>query len=180
MVLGAGLGLRQSEARGLTFDRVEFLRRQIVIDRQAAHGSSDWVPPKTANSDRVVPADEVVLDAVNAHVAQFGVADNGLLFQGRDSGSMHSHGVWNTKWRRARERAGIADVRYHDLRHHFASELLGHGVSIVAVAAAMGDEPTTVLNVYGHLTEADDDRIRGVIGSLWTADVAPADEVSES
>jgi hypothetical protein len=34
----------------------------------------------------------------------------------------------------------------------------------------MGDEPSTVPSVYGHLTEADDDRIRGVIGSLWATD----------
>jgi integrase len=180
VVLGAGLGLRQSEARGLTLDRVEFLRRQVRIDRQAAHGSSEWVPPKSANSDRVIPADAVVLDAVNAHVAEFGVGEEGLLLRGAVTGRMHSHGQWNTKWRRARTRAGLPDARYHDLRHHFASELLGHGVSLPAVAAAMGDEPTTVLRVYGHLTEADDDRIRTVIGGLWVDPLRPSEESSGS
>jgi integrase len=34
IVIGAGLGLRQSEAAGLTVDRVDFLRRSITIDRQ--------------------------------------------------------------------------------------------------------------------------------------------------
>jgi site-specific recombinase XerD len=53
------------------------------------------------------------------------------------------------------------------LRHHYASELLGHGVSLVAVASAMGDDPTTALRVYGHLTASNDDRIRAVIGKLW-------------
>jgi integrase len=168
VVLGAGLGLRQSEARGLTLDRVEFLRRQVRVDRQAAHGSSDWVPPKSANSDRSVPADDVVLDAINAHVAEFGVSDEGLLLRGAVTGRMHSHGQWNTKWRRARTRADLHEDRYHDLRHHFASELLGHGVGLPAVAAAMGDDPVTVLRTYGHLTASDDDRIRGVIHEMWT------------
>src|SRR4051794_39570461 len=34
IVLGAGLGLRQSEAAGLTADRVDFLRRTVTVDRQ--------------------------------------------------------------------------------------------------------------------------------------------------
>jgi integrase len=32
IVIGAGLGLRQSEAAGLTVDRVDFLRRSVTID----------------------------------------------------------------------------------------------------------------------------------------------------
>jgi integrase len=179
VILGAGLGLRASEARGLTIDRVEFLRRRVRIDRQAAHGSAEWVPPKSHNSDRVVPADDFVLDAVNAHVAEFGVGDDGLLLRGKVTGRMHSHGQWNTKWRRAREKAGMPSARYHDLRHHYASELLGHGVSLVAVASAMGDDPTTVLKVYGHLTASDDERIRAVIGKLWEADNEALEEIGE-
>lgn len=34
IVIGAGLGLRQSEAAGLAVDRVDFLRRSVTIDRQ--------------------------------------------------------------------------------------------------------------------------------------------------
>jgi len=40
----------------------------------------------------------------------------------------------------------------------------------VAVASARGDDPATVLRTYAHLTGSDDDRIRGVIGSLWKAE----------
>ena len=34
IAIGAGLGLRQSEAAGLTVDRVDFLRRVVTVDRQ--------------------------------------------------------------------------------------------------------------------------------------------------
>jgi hypothetical protein len=34
LTLGLGAGLRQSEATGLTLDRVDFLRRELTIDRQ--------------------------------------------------------------------------------------------------------------------------------------------------
>ncbi len=34
IVLAAGMGLRQGECFGLTVDRVDFLRRQVRVDRQ--------------------------------------------------------------------------------------------------------------------------------------------------
>ncbi len=34
LTLGLGAGLRQGEATGLTVDRVDFLRRQLTVDRQ--------------------------------------------------------------------------------------------------------------------------------------------------
>jgi hypothetical protein len=34
LTLGLGAGVRQSEATGLTVDRVDFLRRQLTVDRQ--------------------------------------------------------------------------------------------------------------------------------------------------
>ena len=109
-------------------------------------------------------------EEINRHIELFGVAEDGLLLRGAVTGRMHSYGQWGTKWDRARTRAKLPKARYHDLRHHYASELLGHGVSVVAVASAMGDDPATVLRTYAHLTGSDDDRIRGVIGSLWKAE----------
>jgi hypothetical protein len=37
VLLGAALGLRQSEASAVTVDRVDFLRREVRIDRQFSH-----------------------------------------------------------------------------------------------------------------------------------------------
>ena len=34
IVFAAGMGLRQGECFGLTVDRVDFLRRQVRVDRQ--------------------------------------------------------------------------------------------------------------------------------------------------
>ena len=37
-----------------------------------------------------------------------------------------------------------------------ASEMLGDGLSVVAVAAVLGDIPTSVLRTYGHLVNSDE------------------------
>src|SRR5262249_516480 len=50
VVLGAGTGLRQGEAFGLTTDRTDFLRRTLSVDRQLVlmpGGAPAFGPPKT-------------------------------------------------------------------------------------------------------------------------------------
>lgn len=62
VVIGAGLGLRQSEAAGLTVDRIDFLRRSVTVDRQwqqaTASATGAFTAPKTEASTRIVPADQ--------------------------------------------------------------------------------------------------------------------------
>ena len=47
--------------------------------------------------------------------------------------------------------------------HTLASELLSAGLSPIAVAAVLGDEPGTVLDTYGHVVASDHDRVRSVV-----------------
>jgi integrase len=53
-------------------------------------------------------------------------------------------------------------IRFHDLRHAFASMLIPAGCSVKAVSAALGHSAAaTTLNLYSHLWRGDEDRIRG-------------------
>lgn len=57
------------------------------------------------------------------------------------------------KFRRLRERAGV-DIRLHDLRHAYASHLLGEGVPLPEVAALLGHTRiSTTANTYAHVVE---------------------------
>jgi integrase len=58
VTLAAGTGLRQGEIFGLTVDRIDFLRRQLTVDRQLVtmpDRAPYLAPPKTQASVRVVP-----------------------------------------------------------------------------------------------------------------------------
>jgi integrase len=57
VALGAGLGLRQGEAFGLTLPRVDFLRRKVHVLSQAQRGQLE-ADLKTEALTRTVPADE--------------------------------------------------------------------------------------------------------------------------
>jgi integrase len=59
VTLAAGTGLRQGEMLGLTTDRIDFLRRQLTVDRQLItmpDRAPYLAPPKTQASVRVVPS----------------------------------------------------------------------------------------------------------------------------
>jgi integrase len=54
-------------------------------------------------------------------------------------------------WRRIRARAGLQDVRLHDLRHSFASFLVNEGVSLYVVQALLGHANARTTQRYAHL-----------------------------
>ncbi len=56
-------------------------------------------------------------------------------------------------WERIRVRAGLGDVRLHDLRHSFASFLVNSGVSLYVVQGLLGHSHTRYTQRYAHLTE---------------------------
>ena len=57
----------------------------------------------------------------------------------------------------------------HDLRHHYASTMLAHGLPPVAVAEWLGhdDGGALVMATYGHLMPSSEDRMRAVQATAW-------------
>jgi integrase len=54
-------------------------------------------------------------------------------------------------WRRIRERAGLADVRIHDLRHSFASNAIGLGEALPIIGKLLGHTQVQTTARYAHL-----------------------------
>jgi integrase len=54
-------------------------------------------------------------------------------------------------WDRIRHRAGLTDVRLHDLRHSFASFLVNQGVSLYVVQDLLGHTQPRTTQRYAHL-----------------------------
>ena len=55
-------------------------------------------------------------------------------------------------WDVARKRAGLRDVRMHDLRHSFASELVNRGRSLYEVQILLGHSTSKMTQRYAHLS----------------------------
>ena len=58
-------------------------------------------------------------------------------------------------WRRACKRAGIADLRFHDLRHEATSRFFEKGLNVMEVAAIMGHKDLRMLQRYANLRAED-------------------------
>ena len=71
-------------------------------------------------------------------------------------------------WRRIRERAGLEDVRIHDLRHSFASRALALGESLTMIGKLLGHTQVQTTARYAHLArdsiQSAASRITGSIG----------------
>ncbi len=66
-------------------------------------------------------------------------------------GDGHFEGVPKV-WRRVRERAGLSDVRMHDLRHSFASVAVAGGASLPVIGALLGHKHSATTQRYAHLS----------------------------
>jgi integrase len=65
------------------------------------------------------------------------------------AGSKHSV---QAAWMRARDKAGLGDVRFHDLRHSAASEMVNAGVPLYTVGQVLGHKDPRSTQRYSHLT----------------------------
>jgi len=171
VIAAAGTGMRQGELFGLTTDRVNFLERRIVVDRQLVSVNNEaprFGPPKTAASNRRIPLPVVVGDALLEHLARFPLGPDGLIFTNEYGAPLRRSG-FNTMWRRSV--AGVTSERvvFHALRHYYASLLIRHGESVKVVQERLGHASAAeTLDTYSHLWPDSDDRTReavdGVLG----------------
>lgn len=171
--VGATTGLRQGELLGLTVDRVDFLRKQLRVDRQLvtpATGDPHFGPPKSKASVRVVPLPQVTIDALAAHIATFPPGDDGLVFTTSDGRPVRRNRA-SEMWRTAADTAGLPPrTGMHALRHFYASVLIRGGESVKVVQSRLGHaSPVETLEIYAGLWPDDDDRTRSVIDAAFRA-----------
>ncbi len=138
-------GMRAGEIQSLRCHQVDLERRVIRLD-------------KTKNgSARSVPLIEPAVDVLRAAVAhEIRPADTDLVFWGEPGRDGQRRPFeFNPAWRRARQRAGITGLRFHDLRHEAVSRLVELGLGDQEVAAISGHKSMQMLRRYTHLRAED-------------------------
>lgn len=186
---GAGLGLRQGEAFGLSPDDVDFLRRVVHVRRQVkiVGGRRVLAPPK-GGKDRDVPLPESVALRLSAHLAAYPAhavtlpwemlagkpRTVALMFTKPDGGAIWRNDFNRYTWHGAVKAAGMTPGRetgFHQLRHHYASSLLADGVDIRTLAEYLGhSDPGFTLRVYCHLLPSGADRARRAVDKALSED----------
>jgi integrase len=178
IVVGAGTGMRISEALGLTNDRIDWIRRTVTVDRQLAgvrpYGTPVFGPVKDKkNRPRTIPLPQTVVDELAAHVARFGLGPEGLIFTSARGGAIR-RSLFSDMWIAAAGPLGVPlGDGYHQLRHFYASLLIRAGESVKVVQARLGHTSAQMtLDIYSHLLPEDEDRTRAAVDAVLGADVS--------
>jgi integrase len=77
-------------------------------------------------------------------------------------------------WRRICQNANISDLRIHDLRHSFASQLASGGASLPLIGALLGHSNPTTTHRYAHLFQDPQRAAVERVGAVITAAGQPA------
>jgi integrase len=137
VVLAISTGMRQSEIMNLTWQQIDFKRKQIILE-------------KTKNKTyRTVPLASLALDLLQKHLQKYQLG-NSLLFPGKIHGKPLD---LRKAWVAALKEANIKDFRFHDLRHSAASYLAMSGSSLAEIAVVLGHKRLEVTKRYSHLTQ---------------------------
>jgi integrase len=166
VALAAGTGLRWGECAGLCWDALDLTAGMVRVIRVAEEvsGHVRLKPyPKSRAGRRSVPLPPFVVEALTDHARRFGDSTD-LVFVAR-TGEPLKRGTFRARvWKPSLARAGLpSSLRFHDLRHSYATWLVSDGVPVNDVARVMGHEQTsTTLDRYAHSTRDRDRRVLGV------------------
>jgi len=134
--LALNTGLRRNEQWRLRWQDVN-LRAGIITIPQSKHGAARHVP---INS---VAEKALALLAATCNGSEYVCA-----------GSDTRRGAIGSWFERCVHEAGIADFRWHDLRHTFASRLAMVGVPLRTLAELLGHRTLAMVMRYAHLSPA--------------------------
>jgi integrase len=175
VALAAGTGLRWGEVVGLRWDAIDLVAEVVSVVRVAEEvsGQVRLKPyPKSRAGRRTVPLPRFVVDLLRSHRCDFEPGVEGLVFVAK-TGEPLKRGTFRARvWKPSLVRARLAvTLRFHDLRHSYATWLVSDGVPINDVAKVMGHEQTsTTLDRYTHSTR---DRDRRVLASFAAFSLPP-------
>lgn len=168
-------GMRLGEAAALKVSDVNFIAREIRVDRQVQRANAKQVEIRAPKygSTRTVYAPEGLIQLLSEHVRLHLPGDDAdrWLFPGEGEHPLHQNSVAYL-WRKAKVAAGV-DYRLHDLRHFYASGLINAGCDVVTVQRALGHKsPTVTLNTYAHRWPKAEDRTRKAAAGMFAEAVA--------
>lgn len=166
-------GLRLGEAAALRVSDIDFIRKEVRVDRQVqrANGKQVEIRPPKYNSNRTVYAPDGLIKLLSEHVRTQVPGDDPdrWMFPGEAEHPLHQNSV-GYLWRKARTKAGVS-FRLYDLRHFYASGLIGgpERCDPVTVQRAMGHKSAKVtMDTYAHLWPKAEDRTRKAAQAMFT------------
>ena len=161
-------GLRKGELVALRWSDVDVANRTIFVSRQYIKNPSGELTlsrPKTETSVRKISIPQEAVDLLVAEHAKH--PETPCLFPSPVTGGMyHPDSVVNLHKKILKD-AGLPHIRFHDLRHTFATVALQNGIDVKTVSAMLGHyDAGFTLRTYTHATRQMQDEAAQTMGNF--------------
>ena len=159
-------GLRRGELLGLKWEDIDFSNQTLRVRRQVGriNGEVREAPLKTKNAYRTI---SLGTDAVGVLKQQREKQpSSSYVFPGPTGGPIAPDSVLHML-HRVLDRAGLPEIRFHDLRHTFATLALQNGVDVKTVSGMLGHfSAGFTLDTYAHVTTAAQKKAAETMGEV--------------
>ena len=160
-------GLRKGELTALLWSDLDIQNRTISVSKQASWDTEHQLilsRPKTGNSIREVSIPQDAVELLKQEHAKH--PDNPWMFPSGRTGEMYHPDSVVTLHKRILKDAGLEHIRFHDLRHTFATLALQNGVDVKAVSSMLGHyDAGFTLRTYTHVTRQMQQKAAEKIGN---------------
>jgi len=156
---GVMTGMRRGELLGMRWANLDWNRGQYFV-REALYRKR-FVEPKSETSRRAIDLSPTVMDALRHHKTEQGkeklslgpeYQDLDLIFCREDGTPFDPDTVAKLEFQRYLRDAGIRHIRFHDLRHTYASLLIAQGENAKYIQTQLGHASIQItFDRYGHL-----------------------------
>lgn len=184
ILLAGAMGLRRSEALGVRWSRIDWEKRTVLLDTKIVeyreNGKKQVEPVeemKNKSSRRTLPLPDPVVEMLQVQKEHREVYRK--MFQGsynaqyldyvcvNQLGELLRPSYVTDHFRELLEKYGLRHIRFHDLRHTFASLLINQDVPLINVSNFLGhSDLSTTANIYAHLDKASKQASAAVISDI--------------
>jgi integrase len=163
-VLAVTSGMREGELLGLRWCDVNLDEGVLQVRHQMQRLNSKWgfVEPKSAKSRRTIVLNSMAVEALHRHRAKQAAErlrngpyweDWDLVFANELGKPMEVSNLTHRYFRPLLKRAGLPQIRVHDLRHSAATLMLGANVNVKIVSEMLGHSQTAfTMDRYQHVS----------------------------
>ena len=164
-------GLRRGELLGLKWSDIDLEKGDLRVQRQIGRidGKIIEMPLKTKNAYRTLPLSADAISVLKIQKCKVGNSE--WVFPSPTGGPMSPDSVLHML-HRVLKRAGLPKVRFHDLRHTFATLALQNGVDVKTVSSMLGHYSAGfTLDTYAHVTTSAKREAAKTMGNILSGAV---------